>query len=836
MGEGILAHGTEAIQKKQADEMPAVRVADALWGADEPNEGAAKLDGTIANFGRVPFHNGSRIHASELSPDGKLLATLSSRSATVWNTVTGQPLYRFFFDVPAWPGYRRGLAFSPDGKRLACGPTSEHTFVWDLASGKELRRFVTEFEMFGHSFLRFSADGAALIVESNDVLSWLNVETGATIRRLPHGRIKQLSPDEKTFVIVQESKQQVLIGDAVTGKIKHTLPIATMFGNSHHGVLLLPDGVTLAVVCHVGYSISEIQFWDFTTGKRQSRTWTLSRTEGAESYRLALSPDGKVLYFPQQRKSIRRYSLARDKEIEPIELNGHYLSEIFPHPDGRTLFAVEFGTIRRWDVVNGKEISSYKDFIDWRETAISPDGRWLAQRGAQHHDGFLEVCDTESHQVKRIAWPWGNGAHIAFTPDSRSLAVNQYYHLQFVSVPGLKEGKRLTPPKDQAIDEAAIAFSKDGRLVATRSSTGRLRLFDLQADKEIWSRDEISKALFTPDGKRIMLEARRDAAISLYDLATEKTVFQVKRPVDRGNGRRGGAWINDWAFSPNGQTLAVAMSGGHVALLDAATGNERSRFLTVPIERRYGLDGYYLHATALAFSPDGQWLASGGDDGYLRIWEVSTRRELHRLHGHEGATQVLGFSANGRRLVSFGDGEGFLWDLRPKNVNAKGSDPFVDLLSREGPTVYRAVWMLASDPQRPAILRAKIPPKRVDARPERIAVLIADLGAEQFKTRSAAMRSLAELEGTARLALVEALKKNFPLEIEGRIEKLLSELDMQTESALQISRAVQSMELNGSDRARKLLQDWSEGTPGLRLTEEARAVLARHRMGPSSGK
>jgi hypothetical protein len=67
--------------------------------------------------------------------------------------------------------------------------------------------------MFGYSFLRFSADSAALIVESNDVVSWFSVETGATLRELPFGRITQFSPDDKTFVIVRESKRQVLIGD-----------------------------------------------------------------------------------------------------------------------------------------------------------------------------------------------------------------------------------------------------------------------------------------------------------------------------------------------------------------------------------------------------------------------------------------------------------------------------------------------------------------------------------------------------------------------------------------------------------------------------------------------
>src|SRR5262249_20379679 len=149
------------------------------------------------------------------------------------------------------------------------------------------------------------------------------------------------------------------------------------------------------------------------------------------------------------------------------------------------------------------------------------------------------------------------------------------------------------------------------------------------------------------------------------------------------------------------------------------------------------LDDYYLHTTALAFSPDGQWLAGGGNDGYVRIWELSTRREFHRLHGHEESTQSLSFSADGRRLVSFGDGEGCVWDLRPRKENAKGSNPFVDLLSKEGPAVYRAVWTLADDPDGPAMLREKIAPKRVDARPERLAALIADLGSEQFAIRDA---------------------------------------------------------------------------------------------------
>jgi hypothetical protein len=423
---------------------------------------------------------------------------------------------------------------------------------------------------------------------------------------------------------------------------------------------------------------------------------------------------------------------------------------------------------------------------------------------------------------------------LAFTSDNRSLAVNQYYHLQFLRVPDLAEINKLTPAEKYGITEASMHFSADGRHLAVARSTGLLRLYDLNTHKEIWTLKDMQRVLFTPDGKGLLVQsrgARWRGDLRMYDVATKRVLFEFKYPVDRGpvdRGDGGGAWITDWAFSPNGRLLAAAMTGGHVVLLDASTGKERFRFLSVPIERVKGLEDHYLHTTALAFSPDGQWLAGGGDDGYVRIWEVSTRRELHRLHGHEWATQALAFSADGRRLVSFGDGEGLVWDLRRPRKEKKKSDPFADLLADDGPTVYRAMWALADDPLAPAMLREKIPPMRLDARPERIRHLIADLESPRFPVRDAATRALAALQENARSALLAALQKDPSVETLRRIRTLLATLDGGPNGPeLRVVRAVRVMALHGSEAARDVLREWSEGTPGLRLTEEARAAFAR---------
>jgi WD40 repeat protein len=177
---------------------------------------------------------------------------------------------------------------------------------------------------------------------------------------------------------------------------------------------------------------------------------------------------------------------------------------------------------------------------------------------------------------------------------------------------------------------------------------------------------------FSPDGKYFAVGGY--GVLLLRDAQTAKVLFDLGEELEKVKGD-----VRCLAFSPDGKTLAVGgYYRGFLRFWDVATRKWRAT-----------LEGHTGSVLAVAFSPDGKTLASGGNDGTLRLWDVRTAKETAQKKPHGDWVFAVGFSPDGKALASAGaDNDVLVWDLatgKPRH-RLRGHENAVDTLvfSRDG--------------------------------------------------------------------------------------------------------------------------------------------------------
>jgi WD40 repeat protein/beta-lactamase regulating signal transducer with metallopeptidase domain len=533
------------------------------------------------------------------------------------------------------------VSFTPDGKALLTAGQDNTIRLWDLASGKEIRRFARPAAIAPRIPRKADKAGA-------------NEKADTVIRMMAGGRASAggfavaLAPDGK--VLAAAGGGIVQLWEVETGKELRRIDAA---GNGLAGLLFSPDGRTLAGRASDGTLV----LWAADTGKevRQFKPAPRQRGNGVVlvlggggnsiAPGMAFTPDSKALAAAVTDykgeavlHSVKLWDLDSGKELQQIKVPGDAgASVVAVAPGGKLLAYGRGGTVHLCEAASGKEVRQLKA-PDRGVVALvfSPDGKTLAARSRNQR---VRLWETDSGKELRQFGDAGT--------------VQQTGGLAFLPAPSGPEAR-------------ALAISPDGKQIAAAAGS-TVRLWEAATGKELPLIDGHRQAplviIPSPDGKTVVSWGA-DRVVRRWEAATGKALGAFVAPE--------GTTVA--AFSADGRTVALANADNSIRLHDTATRRELHR-----------LKAHEGGIAALAFSPDAKMLASrGSSDGAIRLYEVAKGAELRQIAlrqegnqgggGGGGAVLFLGgparpsrgtgpglaFSPDGRLLVATGPGNGAL--------------------------------------------------------------------------------------------------------------------------------------------------------------------------------
>ncbi len=628
-------------------------VSEARWQVPFVPAGAPEHVIRILGAGRL--RHGDRVNAIAYSPDGSKLVS-ASRDGTVriWDIGNGRELlaYRGHLDqkLPADAKENTnvlvvgGVAYSADGEWIASAGGSE-IHIWEAKTGKRVHTL---------KGLKGPFKSVAFFKDKNVLLS------GGDDRRLAMWDV----PGEKTTFVSDASEDQALAINAVA---------------------ISPTEKQIASVNHAGglvvYSLAPQPKLVLSLGVSD---------EGRQVQSLVFSRDGNGIYTAGNDRKAKLVAgsdgmpgSAAGTTVRKYEGHNDAVHAIALTPNGKSLVTGSNDrSVIVWDAATGKIQRVYQGHMkEVTCVAIRPDGLQIASAS---EDGSIRLWPlTNSDEHKSVADASDNLWTVAYSPDGRTFATGGADRK--IRVYDTNSGKLLNTLEGHKGAVTAIVFLTPNKLAST-SGDKTLKIWDVAAGTAKDCIGHTSAVLCAALGGQWLLTGGTDKTVRGWNASTGELAFTwagksavcsiavrkdggriavgcasgevilleadgTKEPKVQSTTTAHSAGVASLAFTNDGDRLATAGGDGIVRLWNIGQNTAPAQLTKFDQSVKTGTSGT-APVTAIAFSADDKQIVGGGAEGVVRIWDVATIGEVRVLRAHTGWVTGVAYAPDGRTVLS----------------------------------------------------------------------------------------------------------------------------------------------------------------------------------------
>ncbi|MBI3410966.1 MAG: WD40 repeat domain-containing protein [Planctomycetes bacterium] len=493
--------------------------------------------------------------------------------------------------------------------------------------------------------LAFAPDGSLWSVEEPGVLRHWNAANGQQLHWLSLSDLETVWTFSRDVRLLASASDDLTLWDISSGQVLTALPqsswvTALAFGRDPSFVAAGNDDGTLA-------------YWD---AAGHHLVHEFRRHKQAISA-VAISDDGTRLAAADEDCNISLWDLVSGKHLGDLTGHTDRIPALAWHPSGNHLVSVGWDTTARiWNVRSLEpEILLNVHAQQVTGLAVSPDGALLVTADSAQD---LRIWDFASRKViHQLKGPPGEMRCLGFSADGNKLAASGDHAIQLLDT---RAGKAYAGSGPRPVAKTFVAVDRGGSCLASNGGGLAARIWNVgtrQSLRNLPSQHPIHALAFNPDGS--LLAGAAENSVQLWDA----------------DGNLRGEWtgpeetITRLAFSPDGSVLASASSTGMAVWVWRVTDGEP--VLLIPD----ALDGCTVET--LAFHPNGRllaaggidWLATGGSNGAISLWDLTERCEVGTILG---GTISLAFHPSGKRLASTSlDQSICIWDAESLEILAE---------------------------------------------------------------------------------------------------------------------------------------------------------------------